>query len=225
MWPPPAAGSSVQNVIPSYLYVQYNDDSDLQAFVASYNSYAQTYLNTFNQLNLPVYTNGGISGTLLDWVATGLYGYPRPGLPTTGTPEIGPFNTYTLDGLAFNATIPPVGQTYYATTDDIYKRCLTWHFYKGDGKVFNIKWLKRRIIRFLYGINGSNPNIDQTYGISVAFTGDFAITITVPVLPAATVFKEAIRAGILEMPFQLTTTVVIAAGGAFGDFTFGESPF
>ena len=46
--------------IPSYLYVQYNDDDDLQAFVQAYNELAQeiiTWLNTaavsYTHLTLP----------------------------------------------------------------------------------------------------------------------------------------------------------------------------
>ena len=70
-----------------------------------------------------------------------------------------PFNAYKIVGPS-NVTV---------TTDDIFKRIITWNFYKGDGKVFNIRWLKRRIMRFLYGTNGSAPNIDQTYQVSVTF--------------------------------------------------------
>ena len=28
---------------------------------------------------------------------------------------------------------------------------MTWHLYKGDGKTFNTRWLKRRVMRFLTG--------------------------------------------------------------------------
>jgi hypothetical protein len=197
----------IQNVIPSYLYVQYNDDEDLQAFVATYNDFTQGYLNWFNTLNLPIYTYGSISGALLDWVGAGLYGLPRPGLPTSGTPALGPFNTYPLNGLAFNTQIPEVNQTYYATTDDTYKRILTWLFYKGDGRVFNVRWLKRRVARFLAGINGAAPDVANTYDISVEFTGPAAVTITVPASADATIFIAAVNGGILELPFQITWTV------------------
>ena len=36
--------------------------------------------------------------------------------------------------------------------DDTYRRCLTWHYQKGDGKYFNIRWLKRRVMRFERGL-------------------------------------------------------------------------
>lgn len=156
-------------VIPSYLYWQYNDDSNLQAFVDAYNTLAQQYVNWFNVIGLPVYTGGLIAGSLLDWIGQGLYGMARPVLPALGSSMIGPFNTWAIDSLAFN-TIKAIGPSeFYATTDDIYRRVLTWHLLKGDGKTFNIRWLKRRVMRFLTGVNGTNPNIDQTYQISISF--------------------------------------------------------
>src|ERR1700739_1536949 len=77
---PPTQPTSMTAIIPSYLYEEYNDDSDLQAFVSSYNTLAQTFLNTLVELNLPIYTSDVISGPLLDWVAEGLYGISRPSL-------------------------------------------------------------------------------------------------------------------------------------------------
>lgn len=199
--------TTLQNAIRSYLYVQYNDDENLQGFVAAYNEYVQAYVDWFNTINLPVYTNGSIAGALLDWVGTGLYGYPRPGLPTTGTSALGPFNTWAFNTLEFNQQTPAVSQTFYATTDDIYKRVLTWLFFKGDGHQINVRWLKRRVERFLYGINGINFNVDQTYDVSVTFTGPHAVTIHVPNSAQKVILSAAIAAGILELPFQITWTV------------------
>lgn len=206
---PPAVNTAIQNTIPSYLYVQYNDDDNLQWFVAMYNAYTQAYLDYFNNLLLPIYTNGTISGTLLDWVAEGLYGITRPGLPTAGSAGTGPFNTYVLNSLPFNGSTPAVTQTYYATSDDTFKRIITWLFYKGDGRVFNINWLKRRIKRFLTGVNGSDPGIQDTYDISVTFTAPLAATITVANTAQSTILQAAIDAGVLELPFQITWTVTL----------------
>src|SRR5579859_3473841 len=95
--------STLQEVIPSYLYVEYNDDEDLQAFVTAFNAIAQQYVDFFNQINLPIYTSSSISGALLDWVAQGIYGMTRPSLPGAGSTLIyGPFNTYAFNKLAFN---------------------------------------------------------------------------------------------------------------------------
>lgn len=227
--------------IRSYLFLQYSDDDDLQAFVAAYNTMSQEYVDWFNQIGLPIYTGDMISGTLLDWVGAGLYGYTRPVLPSGRNQYRGAFNTYGYaTALGYNALKrigPPV---YYATNDDVYKRCLTWHFYKGDGKVFNVRWLKRRIMRFLVG---SNVNIDVTYQISISFGIGNQVNIIIynglrtvtggalwgrfgynramaynsirskfqqfAPLALASTFKAAIDAGVLELPFQFTYTVVI----------------
>jgi hypothetical protein len=49
------------------------------------------------------------------------------------------------------------------TTDDIYRRVLTWHFYKGDGNYFSMPFLKRRVWRFLYGQDGKSPELVPAY--------------------------------------------------------------
>ena len=82
--------------------------------------------------------------------------------------------------MGYNArrSIGPIDVT--VTTDDVFKRIMTWNFYKGDGNVFNVRWLKRRIMRFLIGVDGTAPNVDQTYIVSVTFgNGQIAIRITV----------------------------------------------
>jgi hypothetical protein len=194
--------TTLQKTIPSYLYTQYADDDDLQAFVASYNQITQSYVNTFNQLNLPVYT--GLSGALLDWVGRGVYGYPRPTIPAVAASVIGPINTYGPDFFVPLNTQESTAASNYVTNDDIYKRLLTWHFYKGDGKVFNISWLKRRIVRFLYGTDGKSPAIDQTYDIGVTFSAGNNVNITMPASPQADILIAAIASGSAETPFQYT---------------------
>jgi hypothetical protein len=132
-----------------------------------------------------------------------------------------------------------------ATSDDVFRRCITWNFYKGDGNTFNIRWLKRRIQRFLNGVNGTAPNIDNTYGISVSFGANNFVSIRItagsrkitggalynrirfgqfipynrlltqpipsplPAFPLAPILQEAIQAGVLQLPFQLTVQVTI----------------
>jgi hypothetical protein len=148
------------------------------------------------------------SGDLLDWTVRGLYGIARPTLGST------------------------------LATDEVYKRVVTWAFYKGDGKVFNIRWLKRRVMRFLEGTN----DINQTYQVSVRFgvhpivyidilggiaeiTGG-AIFNTSPFntrqyneldlniqhyadTTLAVELQEAINAGVCELPFQYTYIVSV----------------
>ena len=209
-YPLPVSPTTLVNVIPSYPYIQYNDDASVQAFVQAFNQMAQQYVNTFNQLNLPIYTSNTIVGPLLDWVATGLYGYPRPGLPTAGITAKGPYNTYAYNSaIAYGGNTLGENQTFTATSDDIYKRCLTWAFYKGDGKQFNIPWLKRRIVRFLTGANGTAPDIDSTYNISITFTGAYAATITIATTTISTILKAGVVSGALQLPFQIDWTVTL----------------
>ena len=207
---PPTAPTSVQNVIPATPYVQYQADDAVTAFFEAFNDYAQAYADWFNALNLPVYTQAPVAGPLLDWVAEGLYGLSRPGLPTAlGSPQQGPVNTFTLNALVPNGYRPGVPDTYTATSDDTFRRILTWALYKGDGKVFTPRWLKRRINRFLNGVNGTDVINDTTYNVSVAPTGFKAWTITLANSPAAQIFKIAVSAGVLELPFQVTWEVVL----------------
>ena len=200
--------TALSQTLDAYLYWQYSDDDDLQAFFDAFNLYAQSYLDTFNGLNLPIYT--GLSGPLLDWVAQGLYGISRPGLQSGGSPARGPYNTLPYNtGVSYNGYVAGLPSTYTATSDDTFKRIITWAFYKGDGFVFTINWLKRRIYRFLNGINGVDLPIANTYGISVAFTGAYAATITLATTPSSALFKQAANSGALELPFQTVFTVTL----------------
>jgi hypothetical protein len=98
----------------------------------------------------------------------------RPAL-STGLPIVmGPLNTWGYNWLfqIWNPSPPPAEHVTFGlneievlsagdiinTSDDLYRRIITWHFYKGDGKYFSIRWLKRRIWRFLYGPNGLPPD-------------------------------------------------------------------
>ena len=191
---PVAAG--LQKTILSYLYQQYAGDNSLEAFVAAYNQLTQAYVDWFCAASLPIYTMQ--SGSQLDWIANGLYGFLRPLLP------IGQAKVQSAIPKAFMPNGPGSypnfwevieQDTYYQTTDDVFQRIMTWFLYKGDGKQINVKWLKRRVMRFLSGIDGTGGapipsdivmakdsngapvywptfyNIDNTTQISVEFAG------------------------------------------------------
>lgn len=174
---PPATVTGVTRPIPSYLYQEYSDDDDLQGFVAAYNSMMQDIVDTFNGLNLADYTQPVINGALLDWVAQGIYGFARPSLlsgqyKTFGQYNTGSYNTQVYDW--WKQTFPDIVSI---TNDDLFKRILTWHISKRDGKYFNIEWLKKRIMRFLFGVNGTQPNIDNAYQVSITFGPNYECTI------------------------------------------------
>lgn len=204
-WTQPAYRSAT---IPSYLYVQYNDDDDLQAFVEAYNTLMQELITWFASIDLPVYTNPLITGALLDWVALGLYGQARPTLPSGVNRNRGPFNTLEFNTLAFNAMDTVESTDFFATTDDVYKRIITWNFYKGDGRQFSVRWLKRRVMRFLVGENGTDPGVDQTYQVSVGFGTDNQVDIRI-LSGLRTVTGGAVfnLHGFNEQPFNAIETV------------------
>ena len=209
---PPSSPTSVANIIPSYLYVEYNDDDTLQAFVDAQNTLQQEYLDWFNTINLPIYTGPLIVDDLLDWVAQGIYGLTRPTLKSGKSVDYGPYNTVTFNSLPFN-TLKTVGAvSYLYVSDDIFKRIITWSFYKGDGFQFSIPWLKRRIQRFLNGTNGTDQGTDNTYPVSVTFGAGDTVTINISAAsanPAAQILQEAVRRSAIPLPFQYTFTVVV----------------
>ena len=166
---PPPGPTTLTQTIPSYLYVQFSDDESLQAFVASFNGMADTYASWFANTPLADYTNVNISDGLLDWTAAGIYGFLRPTLSSGKFTSKGPYNTFAFNTWPFDKLKVIGPQNVAATTDDIFKRIITWNFYKGDGTRFNVRYLKRRLMRFLIGENGTAPNVDQTYIISVSF--------------------------------------------------------
>ena len=212
---PPTGPTSLQTIIPSYLYQEYFDDDDLQAFVEAQNSLAQGYLDWFNSINLPIYTSPTIAGPLLDWVGAGLYGYPRPTLAFSNLRGYGQFNTWVINTLAFNAGGATGTSTVLEVTDEIYKRLLTWHFYKGDGRQFTIRWLKRRVGRFLSGTSGTAGKIDDLSQISVSFASGTPRAVNLTISNGALdttyapILQAAILTGVLEMPFAYTCNVLI----------------
>ncbi len=217
--PPPSVnpfspGTSLSNIIPAYIYEQYADDDNIQAFASAYNAIAQAYLDWFSNINLPIWTGPSLTGPLLDWVATGIYGIPRPVLSlSTIIAAIGDFNTYDLNTIDIDGSGTIGASTTYVVTDDIYKRVLTWYLYKGDGFTFNTLWLKRRVARFLAGVNGTDYN-GPTDQISVKFTGTSTINITVNAgaieLSAAPLLQAAILTGSVPLPFQYTFNMLIS---------------
>lgn len=193
-------------IIPSYLYRQYADDEDLQGFVNAYNTLAQEYLNTFNLVNLPIYTLQ--SGAMLDWTALGIYGMLRPTLSDgVGFTTDGAYNTEPYNEIPYNQNVISTPTTVYTVTDDYFKRILTWNFFKGDGFQYNTPWLKRRVKRFMDGADGIDPGITETYDISVTYTAPNDITINVPNTAVAPILEAAIGARVVNLPFQYNYTV------------------
>ena len=239
---PPSGPTTKLTTIPSYLYKQYEDDDDLQALVAAQNQVTQDYVDTFNDLNLPDVTTK--SGALLDWVGAGLYGLPRPTFFSGRYESTGP-----LDTVAFNDP-PELNQILSTlnfedvavTSDDVYKRVLLWHLWKADGRQVSTPWIRRRVVRFLFGegnqggANHVSVVSDAGRNLSITIvTGErriiggalyngapfnevpfdaVATSLTTFATPAlAAVLKEGLDSGALELPAQYAATCRIGVVG------------
>ena len=137
---------------------------------------------------------------------------PRPVLATGVNQNLGPYNTWELNQIQIDGSeIVNTGQ-YYLTNDDLFKRCLTWNLYKGDGKVMNVRRLKRRFMRFLTGANGVDPGIDSTIPISIAFGANRAVTVTITRndnMAYSAQMISAIQQGVLVLPWEYNFQFVI----------------
>lgn len=228
------ATQPLQSVVPSYLYYQYSDDADLQAFVQVFNEIAQGYLDWFNQTPLGVYTSSNISGPLLDWVGNNLYGIARPTVGAWHPSILGAMGTTYLGQMAMGAASVTTFPSNAVLTDDLYKRVLTWHTYRGDGKQMTIPWIKRRCARFIYGTDGGDidigliANVGVTFGPTI-YRGEYdsvpyddvpydgqnpvrsrSVTISVPSLaPGSHALQALIQQGSLALPFQLNFSVAM----------------
>ena len=207
---PPLEPTVLDTVIPAYAYVQYQDDDNVVAFFNAYNGAAQYYLDWFVNVDLPIYT--GLSGTLLDWVAQGLYGMTRPTLESVGSGPKGVANSEPFNEVVFNYFAPATANTFMQASDDIFQRVMTWQLYRGDGFYFTMKWLKRRVYRFLHGANGAAPNAADTSQISITIAGDI-VTIDINAVTGVdpsiiTAFLYVIEGAIVELPPQFIFEVV-----------------
>ncbi|HGB3977742.1 TPA: hypothetical protein ACIVFE_002553 [Salmonella enterica subsp. diarizonae serovar 50:k:z35] len=164
----------LEDIIRSYLYTQYNDDDNIRAFVTAYNTMAKNIYDWMRSANLPIFVGGYNAGDQLRWIARGIYGVKPPVLASDRRLVIGAFNTFTFNTVPFNTRRVINQSEQVVVSDDLFKRIMTWNFYKGDGFYFTIPWLKRRIMRFITGVNGVDVVNDQHWSISVLFSGSGA---------------------------------------------------
>ncbi|WP_213322308.1 hypothetical protein [Klebsiella aerogenes] len=202
----------IDKIIPSYPFVQYNDDPNIVAFFEAYNEMAQEYLDSLNTLELPCWTSPAIIGDLLDWIAQGIYGQERPLLQVSEDAIArGAYNTIEYNTIAYARLKNYVPGSASYVPDDYFKRILTWNFYKGDGLHFCIDWLKRRVARFIHGTNGIDPPLQSTFDVGVTVdAGVFSIAIPEYGNGVGYFLKDAIDQSLVNLPFIYTysTTVV-----------------
>lgn len=200
----------LRQVINSYVYAQFADDPDIQAFFAGLNEEAQGYLNWFNQTPLGLYTSPGVTGALLDWVGNGLYGIPRPVLSTQTTVRRAGYNAFPYNAVPYDYLSYSASGTAALASDDIYKRVMTWNLYRGDGQMFTMGWLKNRVNRFLNGANGSDyPVLNNPPSITVS-GNTFTITS----------FQDSVFTALQELLANRQVSVPFQYNFAFVEFAF-----
>lgn len=208
----------LKEIIKSYPYTDYMDDENVTAFFMAYNKLAQEIYDWMVNSRLPVFIGVFNAGDQLKWIAYGIYGQTPPSMVTSKRLVYGPYNTITFNQLAYNVRQRVTKNSQVTTSDDVFKRIMTWNFYKGDGVTFSIPWLKRRVRRFLEGVDGTDINNDQQYGVSVALDGSGGINIILSQsaqtdgyidLSFAVVFKSAFDNNLLHMPFWAKVKVTV----------------
>lgn len=193
----------------AYLYQEYQEDPDLAAWWASRNGLTQGYLNWWNGTPLALYTSPNVSGALLDWIGNGIYGIARPVISQSSTQYTAGLNSLALNSDALNGNKYRTSGTATVASDDIYRRVMTWWLWRGDGRYMNVTWIKRRVMRFLTGANGS----DMMAGAvppSVQVSGN-NLTINIPPQALAVTLQQLLADGYLLLPFPYTASVTISS--------------
>ncbi len=128
----------------------------------------QGYHDWYQNTPLGIWTNPNISGPLLDWIANGIYGVSRPFVGTASTVQkSSAINRLPINTAAINSNKIVRSGTSTIVTDAVYKRLLNYLMYLGDGKQLTIPWAKRRMARFIYGVNGTDVPIEMMQQISI----------------------------------------------------------
>jgi hypothetical protein len=219
---------------PAYLYAQYSDDADLQAFVQAFNDLVDGYLNWFTDTPLANYCN--LSGPLLDWIGANLYGIPRPTVGTESVRTTGYMGSNAMGLSALGILSVKQSGTALQLTDDLYKRLLTFWLFLGDGKQMSLAWIRRRFARFLFGVNGGDIPVEYLQQVSITIPnlppmgamGSQAIgygamgvlntdtplakhnyTISIPQSVAASALQQLFLSNLLPMPFQISFQIVV----------------
>ncbi|MXV36804.1 MULTISPECIES: hypothetical protein [unclassified Saccharibacter] len=159
-------------IAPAHAYQQFSDDANIVAFFKAYNQLAQESLSWMVTHPMALYIGPALEGNLLTYCAFCLYGQFRYRISYTEIRSIsGEIDGADIDRLTIDDTAIDKHYDGSAISDDLFKRILTWNFYKGDGLNFSIPWLKRRIMRFLTGENGHAWRFNSTHPVSVRCVG------------------------------------------------------
>jgi hypothetical protein len=172
-----------------YQYQNYKKDPPIDAMFQAARERVALEYSQLLAVNLPIWATK--SGAFLDYIGLYLYAFPRPSVPTYSTAEAGPYNTLTFNSAEYNSA--PIIRTVVSAqlvSDDVYKRCLQWRMWRGDGKVFALWSVRQRIARWF--------DIDYNE-ISLAIVGS-TIAAAIPEHPLFSQFKFLFENGQLPLP-------------------------
>jgi hypothetical protein len=200
-----------------YMLSGFGDSAGVNTIFKAYNDLATQLSMWIYGTPVPVYISDSITGDLLDLVALGMYDIVRPNVNLSATDYVAGYNSSEYNITEYNNPTEKVDKPSFLLSDDYFKRLLTWVAYKGDGMIPSVPWLKRRIIRFLCGTNGTANDIFVTNYVSVrlrAFNEEMVYDVTLlnsapySSLDAA-IFKQLVERGQLELNAQSRMAIKI----------------
>ncbi|MXV43589.1 hypothetical protein GS501_00655 [Saccharibacter sp. 17.LH.SD] len=196
---------------PATPYQQFSDDADIIAFFEAYNALMQEIIFWMVGHPMALYIGPALTGNLLSYCALCLYGQFRYRISYVELRSVtGAIDTTTINRLSVDETVIDKRYIGNSISDDLFKRILTWNFYKGDGLNFSIPWLKRRIMRFLTGDDGHAWRFNSTDPVSVRLEGRKVI-ITPDTGPwshdLVIILSRILTNGILNVPPMFTFMV------------------
>ncbi|KMQ89981.1 hypothetical protein RF55_10317 [Lasius niger] len=154
-------------IIKAYAYQQYSDDPDIMALFEAHNQTAQDYLKTFLSHCPAIYIDDFWDSGELTYIAWFLWGQRRWYSDYASSIDLeGAIDDLPIDYASAGGSIPTPRQKLLIN-DDTFRRIMTWNLYRGDGQQFTIPWLKKRIKRWMVGVNGYAPLFGDTNEISV----------------------------------------------------------
>ncbi|QCE32955.1 hypothetical protein FAI41_04725 [Acetobacteraceae bacterium] len=197
--------SMAWRILKAYVYQQYSDDSDIMALFESYNQIAQDYLKTFISHCPAIYIDDFWSAGELTYLAWFLWGQRRWYSDYASSIDLeGAIDELAIDEVAAGGSVPTPRQKLLIN-DDTFRRIMTWNLYRGDGPQFSIPWLKKRIKRWMIGVNGYAPLFGDANEVSVHVSEKIVnISVVTSDTTLLLSLQAALYSGALNVPVGFT---------------------
>lgn len=192
-------------LVKSYVYQQYRDDADIIALFDAYNQIAQDYLKTFLSHSPAIYIDDVWTSGELTYLAWFLWGQRRWYSDYASSIDLeGAIDELPIDWISAGGSLPKPRQKLLIN-DDTFRRIMTWNLYRGDGAQFTIPWLKKRIKRWMIGVNGYAPLFGDANEISVNISNKIVnISVVTTDTSLLLSLQAALYSGALNVPAGFT---------------------